>query len=71
MVKATRGVLIQCDPSIKAIISKIDSAHNDFIIEDLDDETVVVKESKLQELKERLREMLRDTQMEVDDSGSE
>jgi len=71
MVKATRGVLIQCDPSIKAIISKIDSTHNDFIIEDLDDETVVVKESKLQELKEKLREMLRDTQMEVDDSGSE
>lgn len=111
MPKAARGVLVQCDPSIKAIINKIDEKFHDFIIEDLDDQTVVIKEAKLHELKERLADVsvhvlehpgplysrdqaflvekdielrydrkrrtdaciqeLKDTQMEVDDSGSE
>jgi len=57
MVKAAKGVLIQCDPSIKAIISKIDEKYHDFIIEDLDDETVVVKETKLYELKLKLADV--------------
>jgi hypothetical protein len=48
---------VQCDASIKAIINKIDSAKNDFIVEDLDDETVLIKESKLAELKQRLKEV--------------
>ncbi|KAF8430298.1 hypothetical protein EV426DRAFT_708468 [Tirmania nivea] len=42
------------DPSIKAIILKIDGDHNDFIIEDLDDNTLLVKETKIPELKRRL-----------------
>lgn len=57
MVKAAKGVLIQCDPSIKAIINKIDEKYHDFIIEDLDDETVVVKETKLYELKQKLADV--------------
>lgn len=48
---------MQCDPSIKAIIAKIDGERHEFIIEDLDDETVVVKESKLGELKEKLADV--------------
>lgn len=59
MVKAAKGVLIQCDPSIKAIINKIDEKYHDFIIEDLDDETVVVKETKLYELKQKLADVSR------------
>lgn len=51
------GILVQCDESIKTIIVKIDSEHNDFIIEDLDDETLVVKAEKLPELKRRLNEV--------------
>ncbi|KAI9823160.1 MAG: TFIIH complex subunit tfb5 [Thelocarpon impressellum] len=62
MPKAVKGVLVECDPSIKAIILKIDSAHHDFIVEDLDDQTLVVKESKLKELKERLEFELKETQ---------
>ena len=48
------GVLVECDPSIKAIILKIDSEHHDYIVEDLDDQTLVVKESKLRDLKSKL-----------------
>ena len=51
------GILVQCDPSIKAIINKIDAAKNDFIVEDLGDETVLIKETKVAELKERLKEV--------------
>lgn len=51
------GVLIECDPSIKAIIEQIDSERNDFIYENLSDELVVIKESKLDELKIKLEQV--------------
>lgn len=51
------GVLIECDPSIKAIILKIDQEHHDYIVEDLDDQTLVIKESQLPRLKEKLEEV--------------
>ncbi|OJD29192.1 rna polymerase ii transcription factor b subunit 5 [Diplodia corticola] len=54
------GILVQCDESIKTIIVKIDSELNDFIIEDLDDETLVIKAEKLRELKRRLNDVLKD-----------
>ncbi len=65
------GVLIQCDASIKAIINKIDSQYHEFILEDLDDEAVIIKESKLAELKIRLKEALKDTVREAEESGSD
>lgn len=52
-----QGVLIECDPSIKSIIVKIDSERNDFIVEELDDQTLVIKENKLQTLKMMLEEV--------------
>ncbi|KAI9813667.1 MAG: TFIIH complex subunit tfb5 [Pycnora praestabilis] len=71
MPSGVKGVLVECDPSIKAIVLKIDSIHHDFIVEDLDDQTLVIKESKLPELKLRLEEELADTQMKPEDSGSD
>ncbi|KAL2758077.1 hypothetical protein ACRALDRAFT_2100128, partial [Sodiomyces alcalophilus JCM 7366] len=65
------GVLIECDPSIKSIIVNIDSANHDFIIEDLDEQRVVVKENMLAELKRKLEDRLKETQQPVDESGSE
>ncbi|CAG8953189.1 hypothetical protein HYFRA_00003390 [Hymenoscyphus fraxineus] len=54
MPRAIRGVLIECDPSIKAIIMKIDSESHHFVVEELDDQTLVIKENMLGELKRRL-----------------
>ncbi|KAM0285666.1 hypothetical protein ACHAQA_001936 [Verticillium albo-atrum] len=71
MPRAIRGVLVECDPSIKSIIVNIDSSNHDFIIEDLDDQRVVVKENMVGELKRRLDERLKETQQIVEDSGSE
>ena len=69
--KASKGVLITCDPSIKAIILKIDAPRHDFIVEDLDDTTALVKESMLPALKARLDEELRNTQQIPEESESE
>ncbi|KAI9887560.1 MAG: TFIIH complex subunit tfb5 [Watsoniomyces obsoletus] len=71
MPKAVKGVLVECDPSIKAIILKIDAVHHDFIVEDLDDQTLVIKESKLKELKQRLDSELAETQQQPEESESE
>lgn len=50
-----KGVLVECDPSVKAIILKYDEEKHDYIVEDLDDDRhLVIKESQLQNLKERL-----------------
>jgi TFIIH basal transcription factor complex TTD-A subunit len=51
------GVLIECDPSIKSIIVNIDSDNHEFIIEDLDEERVVVKENMVPLLKQKLEEV--------------
>lgn len=51
-------MLVECDPSIKAIISRIDDKHrNDFVIEDIDDEHVLIKKDKHEELKQLLKEV--------------
>ncbi|CAG8980034.1 hypothetical protein HYALB_00009243 [Hymenoscyphus albidus] len=71
MPRAIRGVLIECDPSIKAIIMKIDSESHHFVVEELDDQTLVIKENMLGELKRRLDDQLRDTQQPPEDSGSD
>ncbi|CAL8584710.1 TFIIH complex subunit tfb5 [Xanthoria parietina] len=71
MPKAVKGVLVECDPSIKAIILKIDHDKHDYIVEDLDDQHLVIKESQLPRLKERLEEVLADTQQMPDESGSD
>jgi TFIIH basal transcription factor complex TTD-A subunit len=55
--KPIPGVLIQCDPSIKSIIVNIDSTNHDYIIEDLDEERVVVKETMVASLKQKLEDV--------------
>lgn len=48
---------MECDPSIKSIIVKIDSEEHAFIVEDLDDQTLVIKENMLSILKMKLDEV--------------
>jgi TFIIH basal transcription factor complex TTD-A subunit len=52
------GVLVECDPSIKAILTRIDDQHGHaFIIDDIDDEHVLVKTHKHEELKQLLKDV--------------
>ncbi|KAH7135038.1 TFIIH subunit TTDA/Tfb5 [Dendryphion nanum] len=72
MVKAVRGTLVKCDASIKAMLVDIDSKHrNEFIIEELDEEHLLVKETKIAELKSRLQSMLKERLKEPESSDSE
>jgi len=71
MPRAIRGVLVQCDPSIKSIISKIDNEEHAFIVEELDDQTLVIKENMMTTLKMRLDEILKETQNNDESSSDE
>ncbi|KKK14414.1 hypothetical protein P175DRAFT_0531078 [Aspergillus ochraceoroseus IBT 24754] len=72
MPRAVRGVLIECDPSVKAIILKYDEERHDYIVEDLDDDRhLVIKESQLQNLKARLGRELDEKVMQPEESESE
>ncbi|CEL08118.1 hypothetical protein BDV12DRAFT_187175 [Aspergillus spectabilis] len=72
MPRAVRGVLIECDPSVKAIILKYDEERHDYIVEDLDDDRhLVIKESQLQNLKIRLGRELDEKVMQPEESESE
>ncbi|KAL4915825.1 TFIIH complex subunit TFB5 [Aspergillus undulatus] len=72
MPRAVRGVLIECDPSVKAIILKYDEERHDYIVEDLDDDRhLVIKESQLQNLKLRLGKELDEKVMQPEESESE
>ncbi|KAI1184415.1 RNA polymerase 2 general transcription and DNA repair factor tfiih component [Nemania serpens] len=72
MVRAIKGTLVECDPSIKSIIISINSEKNDYIIEDLDDTHLFIKDAMIAQLKAKLEERLKETVPFVeDDSGSE
>ncbi|KAJ5884748.1 hypothetical protein N7495_009258 [Penicillium taxi] len=72
MPRAVRGLLIECDPSIKAMILKYDEERHDYVVEDLEDEShLVIKESQLQNLKTRLDQDLDQKIMQLDESESE
>lgn len=45
------------DPSIRAIILKIDGDRHEIVIEELDENHLLVKESKLPELKAKLEKV--------------
>ena len=48
---------MECDPSIKSIILRIDADDHAFIVEELDDQTLVVKETMVNLLKQKLQEV--------------
>lgn len=54
MLTLVEGVLVECDPSIKSIIINLDSESNAYIIEDLDETHLLIKENQLGELKAKL-----------------
>lgn len=52
------GVLVKCDSSIKAIIMRIDAENNhEIIIDDIDDEHILVKSQRHDDLKRLLKDV--------------
>lgn len=66
------GVLVTCDASIKSILVAIDdNNNNEYIIEVLDDTHLVVKETMVKILKEKLEERLKNTTQKVEDDDDQ
>lgn len=69
MPKATRGSLLQCDPPQMAMVRKLDKEENGaYIIEDIDDRTCLVRDTKVDEIKERVKELMDDAMGAVEDN---
>lgn len=65
MPKAVKGVLLQCDPPQMAMILKLNrESNNAYVLEEIDDRTCLVKESRVEELKDRVKSIM-DTAMGV------
>ncbi|ODV68886.1 RNA polymerase II transcription factor B subunit 5 [Hyphopichia burtonii NRRL Y-1933] len=58
MPTATKGVLVQCDPSIKALILQIDSKTPGIVIEELDETHLIIKQDQVQSIKNDLNKLL-------------
>lgn len=71
MPKAVKGALLQCDPPQMAMVRKIDrESGNAYIIEEIDDQTCLVKENKVDEIKSRVKELM-DTAMGMDEDEND
>ena len=71
MPKAVKGCLVQCDPPQMAMILKVDrESNNQFLIQEIDDKTCLVKEHMVEELKARVKALM-DAAMGVNDEAEE
>ncbi|RMZ91938.1 hypothetical protein DV736_g838, partial [Chaetothyriales sp. CBS 134916] len=59
MPKAAKGALLQCDPPQMAMVKKIDrESGSAYIIEAIDNNTCLIKDDKVEELKARVKELM-------------
>jgi hypothetical protein len=57
MVKAVKGCLVETEPSIKEIILKL-SENEDFLIEEIDDCRIFIKQEAAVKIKERISKIM-------------
>ncbi|KAF9365604.1 TFIIH subunit TTDA/Tfb5 [Mortierella sp. GBAus27b] len=67
MVKAVKGVVVECDTSVKQIILGLNE-RGQFIIEDLDDTHVFVDGSCIEQLRADIDEILNENTYNVEES---
>ncbi|KAF9112625.1 General transcription factor IIH subunit 5 [Mortierella sp. AM989] len=67
MVKAVKGVVVECDSSVKMIILGLNEK-GQFIIEDLDDTHIFVDASCIDQLRLDIDEILNENTYKVEDS---
>ena len=59
MPKAARGALLQCDPPQMAVLRTLDErANGKYIIEHIDDNTCMVRENAVEEIKRMVKEIM-------------
>jgi len=67
MPSAIKGTLVECDPSIQALIVLMDSRHHDIILEELDETHLFVNPDKVDYIKAELNRRLSENLAEEDD----
>jgi len=71
MPKAQKGALLQCDPPQMAMVRKIDrESRQGYIIEEIDDRTCLVKDTMVDEIKRKVKEVM-DHAMGVDEDDDD
>jgi TFIIH basal transcription factor complex TTD-A subunit len=65
MVKAIRGVLLECDQAVKTIVIDLDNKLN-FIIADLDESHLFIDRTKLEDVRRRLDDILEENTYRVE-----
>ncbi|KAG7196073.1 TFIIH complex subunit tfb5 [Scheffersomyces spartinae] len=58
MPTATKGVLVQCDPSIRALILQIDSKAPGIVLDELDETHLLIKQDQVMNVKNELNKLL-------------
>lgn len=58
MPRAIKGVLVECDASIRALIVKIDSERHDVVIQELDETHLLIDSNKVDFVKSELNRLL-------------
>ncbi|OBA20133.1 RNA polymerase II transcription factor B subunit 5 [Metschnikowia bicuspidata var. bicuspidata NRRL YB-4993] len=58
MPTASKGVLVRCDPSIRALILQIDSTSRGIVLQELDNSHLMIKGDMVQFVKNELNRLL-------------
>lgn len=58
MLVASKGVLVLCDPSIRALILQIDSTNPGIVLEELDERHLLIQHDKVNVVKNELNKLL-------------
>lgn len=58
MPTASKGVLVRCDPSIRALILQIDSTRRGIVLQELDNNHLMIKQDMVQFVKDELNRLL-------------
>ncbi|KAK6197596.1 RNA polymerase II transcription factor B subunit 5 [Scheffersomyces amazonensis] len=58
MLTASKCILVQCDPSIRALILQINDERPGIVIDELDDTHLLVKSDKVDIVKQELNKLL-------------
>lgn len=58
MLRATKGALVQCDPSIRALIMQIDAQLRGIVLEELDDTHLLILPDMIPYVKSELNKLL-------------
>lgn len=58
MPTASKGVLVRCDPSIRALILQIDLTSRGIVLQELDNTHLMIKQEMVQFVKDELNRLL-------------